>query len=559
VNLTHCREYLAAGRWKFLRKLSGGITGTDLHVRPGGYPSIRWGLDHIATIHLPVEYLTKSSPQLLEGALSHELLHALFTDGDAVRGIPWGLFIVANGCEDARIEHQGRATWKGLARVVRDLTEELLRFRRRSRQMARSAQTSKLYEIALALYLLLSRYDKDLLCTTVPEMPRIVAEELLDIAADALDAPDTAAVVEIAKRIIAELERAATAAARRVGTKSASAWSRALKSEVKRAMERTVEEVYVQCARQRYPGYWFGPWCRGAGGYSFYTAAWDPDVAEEGHIAPLSTSEALDIVAEADPLVRRSREHRRLMAGRLETKRGGLIRAALGQDKRVFSRTSSDRRQLLLDVLGSVEVVLLIEAHNRYGDDEWERLREFAITLGRLLQTIGTPLVVRAWNCTRAKETVRNARTGRTWERWSNNYYINIARLKERQERWSDEHEGRVASLSRQGFNQPLEGYRRVTRWKLEHDRSSRTRIHLCLGNASQLNVALGSLGYATETLREKGSIALYLDVGPPLPFYGERRREMDAKFDGVAEIPSIPEGLTTLLVRLLEALSRHR
>ncbi len=558
MNLANCREYLAAGRWRFLRRLSGGITGSDVHVRPGRYPGIRWGLDHVATICLPEEYLTQRPLRLLGGALSHELLHALFTDGSALRGIAWGLFVVTNGCEDARIEHQGRGTWKGLARVVRELSEELLRFRRRSRQMAQSAETSKLYEVALSLYLLLSRYDKELLQSTVPDMPLAVAEEVMGIASGALEAPDTAAVVGIAKRILEELERAAGAVARRIGTRAAAAWSTGLASEIKQAMKRSVEEVFAECARQRYPGYWFGPWYKGRGGYSFYTAAWDPEIEEERRIAPLSASDALDLVAQADPLIRTSREHRRLQAGRLDTRRGGLVRAALGQDKRVFSRPSSDCRQLLLDVLGTLEVVLLIEAHNRYSDSEWERLREFAITLGRLLGAVGVPLVIRAWNCTRAKETVHNARTGRTWERWSSNHYINVARLKSGKERWSGGHEDRIASLPRQGFNQPLEGYRRVAGWKLELDRSSRTRVFLCLGSAAHLNLAIGNLGYAVDALREKGAVALYLDVGPVQPFYDERRQEMEAKFDGVAEISMAPEGLAALLARLLEALCRR-
>jgi len=529
----------------------------DLSVKPGTYPSIYWRLDHVAVILMPSGLLQEQMHETLRGALCHEILHALMTDGEAMRGVLWGLFVITNGCEDARIEHQASRIWRGLVRVIRGLTLKLLEFRRRSRKMGSSAETSKLYEIALALYLLLSRLPMELIEATTPQMPLAVAQELMDVAADVLDAPDTAAVVDIARRVIEQLKKAADAAARRIGTSSASTWSKSLKSELKHAMERTVEEVYAQLRRRKYPTHWFGPWRRDQGGFAFYSSEWAPPPEETPELAPLTTAEALDILAETDPLIRHCHNQRKLTAGRLDTQGSGLIRAALAKDKRVFQQTKTEQRLVLLDVLGCADFVLLIEAHDRYMAVEWERLLSFAITLGRLLRAARVSLAIRAWNATRTKETVRDSKTGRTWERWSKNHYINIARLKDMADQWSGALEDRLASLSQNGFNQPLEGYSRASKWKVAGQRGTRQRVFLCLGNARQMNLAAGNLGHATASLRSANSKAIYLNVGDALDPYDDRLKEFESKFDGYAEIPSVNEGLRELLIRLLEVLAQ--
>ncbi len=559
MKLERWTDCLGTEPWSFLRKVSCGITGTNLDVRPGSYPMIRWGLgpEYSATISIPREYLVPRRAAFLDGSLSHETLHQLLTDPQPLKGLKWGLFVLTNCLEDVRIEMQGDLSWPGLALAVQRSTKAANEFRRRTRRIATSVDTSKLYEIGLALYLTLSGVAREIVAISVSPMALAVGEELLLIAKQTLSAPDTQAIVEIAQRIIDELEKAAAAAAKRIGTTAARTWVNSLRKEVKRAMAETVEQVYARLRQRSYPGYWQGPWFKGKGGYSFYTCEWNPTPDSCKLSSPLSNEAVLRTLTNVDPMISEVITRNRLLSGRLTPASRELVRAALGQDRRVFSNSQVQRKRLLLDVLSGIEVFLLLEAHNRYTEDEWTLLQEVGITLGRLFHLVKTPFLVRSWNMTRTKETVENPRTHRTFERWSKNHYVNISRLKEYGGPWTSEIESKISTHPRKGFNQPFEGYSRASTWNLSVPASSLSRVFVCLGNAEHINVLNGHLGQATACLRTRGRKAIYINTGHPIPAYNERGREFNVTFDALINAETAAGGLASFLYQLLLVVSK--
>jgi hypothetical protein len=548
--------------WAFLRKVSSAIPGKEVEVRPGAYPRAAQipPKDYFSRILLPDSFTKPGKEGLLNGSLAHELLHVLASDPQPFSGIPWGVFIMANGLEDARVETQFEATWPGLVRPTRQLTQAFLEYRRRFQGMAHSADTSKLYEVALALYFRLSQYSERLIRETVAEMAAAIAEELLPIAAPALTAKNSAEVVEIAKKICQELAKAVEKAAKRIGTPQARRWAQDVNREVKQAMERTVEEVLIMISKPQFPGVWFGPWYKGGGGYSFYSTKWEWEREDLDDYRALSPQEISRLLQEADPLVERRITRARQLVGRLALSSQVLVQAAVGRDRRVFQKSEQEQRMLLLSLLTSIDVFIFIEAHKRYVQSDWLLLKGLTATLARLFTLTRTPLlVVRAWHTTRAKEWVENPRTHRRYERWSKDHYINIATLKAPDDAWDEGAEALLAAMPpRQGFNNPLEGYPRLKSWELKLPKSNRPRFYILLGDANQLNVLSGHLKYATGSLRGKGQRAIYLNVGTPIPSYDDRLRELEAEFDGLVQATTLHQAVVELLYTIVIQLAAH-
>jgi hypothetical protein len=547
--------------WAFLRKVSSAIKGREVEVRPGAYPRATQvpPKDYFSRILLPDSFTKPGREGLLNGSLAHELLHVLESDPEAFSGIPWGVFIMANGLEDARVETQFEPTWPGLVRPTRQLTQAFLEYRRRLQGMAHSADTSKLYEVSLALYFRLSQYSARLIRETVSEMAAAVAEELLPIAAPALTAAGSAEVVEIAEKICQELAKAAEAAAKRIGTPAAKRWAQGAKTEVKRAMERTVEEVLVMLSKPQFPGVWWGPWYKGRGGFAFYSTKWDWEREKLDDYRALSSQEISRLLQEADPLVEERITRARQLVGHLALSSQVLVQAAVGRDRRVFQKSEREQRMLLLSLLASIDVFIFIEAHKRYVQSDWLLLKGLSATLARLFTLTRTPLlVVRAWHTTRAKEWVENPRTHDRYERWSKDHYINIATLKAPDDPWDEGTETVLAAMPRQGFNNPLEGYPRLKSWDLKLPKSNRPRFYILLGDADQLNVLSGHLKYGTGALRGKGQQAIYLNVGTPIPSYDDRLRELEAEFDGLVQATTLHQAIIDLLYTVVIKLAEQ-
>ena len=547
--------------WAFLKRVSSAVTGKEVEVRPGGYPGVTHvhPKDYFSRILLPASFTKPGKEGLLNGSLAHELLHVLESDPEAFSGILWGVFIMANGLEDARVETQLEQRWPGLVRPTRKLTQALLEYRRRFQGMAHSADTSKLYEVALALYFRLSQFSERLIRETVAEMAAAIAEELLPIAAPALDAKNSTEVVEIAEKICRELAKAAEKAAKRIGTSSATSWAQGVKQELKQAMKQTVEEVLIRLSKPQFPGDWFGLWYKGRGGYSFYSTKWEWEREDLDDYRALSPQEISRLLQEADPLVEERITRPKQLIGQLALSSEVLVQAAVGRDRRVFQKSERVQRMLLLSLLASIDVFIFIEAHQRYVKGDWLLLKGLAATLARLFTLTRTPLlVVRAWQSTRAKEWVENPKTHQRYERWSKDHYINIATLKTPDTTWDEKAEALLASMPHQGFNNPLEGYPRLKSWELKLPKSNRPTFYILLGDANQLNVYSGHLKYATVPLRGRGQRAIYISIGTPIPSYDDRLRELETEFDGLVQATTLHQAIVELLYTIVIQLAAH-
>jgi hypothetical protein len=549
--------------WPFLRKVSSAISGKEVEVIPGGYPAVTqvYPKDYMSRISIPTAFTLPGKEKLLNGSLAHELLHIFATDPEATSGIQFGVFIMANALEDARLEVQLEAQWPGLIAPVKRLTRELLAFRRRSRAMAQSTETAKLYEVGLSLYLRLVNTPPSIVCETISSMADAVAVEVLPIAHRALIATNTGEVVVIADEICKELAKAAEAVAKRLGTSSASSWASSFKTELKRAQARTVEEVLLNLERRRYPGVWFGPWMRGGGGYNFYSTAWKWEEDKLDNYKALSLPEIRRALMDADPLLEEWIIHPRESTGRLTISSSALVEAVIGRGpRRVFERVEHSQRMLLLNMLGSIDVFVFLEAHPRYDRSEWLFLKALAASLGRLFNMVQTPLfVMRGSTTTRTKEMVENPITKRKYERWSKDHYVEVVTFKAPDTVWDEKSETLLASMPQKGFNQPLEAYSRMKSWSLKIPKNERLRFYIVIGKAKYLNVYSGHLQYATESIRGHRQKAIYIHVGRPIPSYDQRLEEYNSCFDAFVQASTtLRETIIQMLYRIVIEMAKQ-
>jgi hypothetical protein len=375
------------------------------------------------------------------------------------------------------------------------------------------------------------------------------------MAMPALTALDTREVVAIAEAICAALAKAAEAAAQRVGTTAAYTWATAFKNELLQAHAQTVEEVLLQASRRSYPGVWWGPWMRGGGGTNWTTVAWTWD-PEKRDVYPIPARADLErMLLEADPLLERWIVRPKESVGRLSVSSTALVEAVVGcGQRRVFQRTEHEKRMVLPGLLRSIDIFVFLEAHAHYQVEEWRFMKSLAASLGRLFESVDVPiLVVRAATATRSKEIVKDAKTERTYERWSNDYYVHIAKLKGVKERWDDRCEDLLATMpANVGFNQPLESYGRMKAWTLDLPRSNRKRFYLILGKAEKINVHGGHIKAATEGLRTRREKCFYVNVGDPVEEYDDRLKEYRGSFDAFLQASTLDRTIADILYSIV-------
>jgi hypothetical protein len=556
--------HLQQDAWPFLRKVSSAVTGRDVEVVPGGYPAATriYPKDYMSRVLLPASFTKAGSERLLNGSLAHELLHVLGSDPKPLSGIRFSVYQICNGLEDARLEVQLSSSWPGLIGPIRALTLQLLQFRRRSRAMAQSIEAGKLFEVSLSLYLRLVRVSEPVIRETVQSMAHEVAGEVFPIAQQVLAAETTSETVAIAEEICKALERAAEAVAKRRGTAAARSWTSSFKTELKRANERTVEEVLLYVEKKQYPGIWFGPFGRGCGGLNFYSTAWKWEGGQPDPVRALSVGEIRRALMEADPLLEKWIVRPRLSQGRLALSSNALVEAAVGRGgRRAFERTEHTKRMLLPSILQGIEVFVFLEAHPRYDRSEWLFLKALCASLGRLLTLVGSPMfVVRASATTRTKEwvEVNSGTSKRRIERWSKDHYVEISTLKAPDEVWDESAERLLATLPQKGFNVPLETYSRMKSWSLELPKTHRARFYLIIGKAEYLNVISGHLRYATEPIRGRRQRAVYVHVGDPIPEYDARLTELRSSFDLFLQATSLRQTLVRLLYRIVVEVAKQ-
>ena len=547
--------FLSKDTWPFLRRVGSAVTGKELEVIPGGYPAVTrvYPKDYMSRVLIPSSFTLPGQEKLLNGALAHELLHVFATDPEATSGIQFGVFVMTNALEDARLEVQLETQWPGLIAPIKRLNRELLAFRRRSHAMAQSGEASKLYEVGLSLYLRLVNIPPPIVRTTVSPMADAVAVEVLSIAQQSLIATNTGEVVVIADEICKRLANAAEAVAKRLGTSTARNWASSFKAELRKAQAQTVEEVFLRLEQKQYPGIWWGPWLRGSGGYNFYSTMWkwEKDVIDTYQI--LSLAELRQALMDADPLLEKWISHPRQLSGQLTLSPNALVEASIGKERRIFQQMEHSQETLLLSMLSSIDIFTFLEAHLRYDRSEWMFMKGLAASLGRLFDMVRTPLfVMRASTTTRVKETVENPVTKRKFERWSKDHYVEIATFKAADTTWDEKAEALLASMPQKGFNQPLESYSRMKSWSLKIPKSERPRFYIVIGKAEYLNVYSGHLKYATESLRGQRQKVMYINVGRPVPMYDQHLKEFNSCFDAFVQATTLHETVIHLLYRIV-------
>lgn len=547
-------------RWGFLKKVASGVSGRYCEVIP------RWSCPSTACVppypHFSRIYLPPTlSGVFLDGVLAHELLHVMASQPQAFSGIPWGVFLIANCLEDARVEAQLGPRWVGLAQRIAQANREVAQFRLRERDRDYSKESRKIIEVGIALYWLLSGSPFELVANFLEPMAVATARELLPLALPALGAPDSFAVVEIAKKLMEEIVRAAERAAAHVQSSSAYAWVSSLRTEVQAAMRVTVEEVLRILGQPKWAGDWWGPWSIGRGvGFTFYPTPWSWDPSSGSlPIAGLSPRELLAVLERVDPTKEIKRVVPLALYGTLLLSPQVLVKAALGKERRVFIKYEQRRAPLLPRLLKNLEVILFVEAHQRYTKEQGEFLRGVVASLARLFALVGVSLlVVRACSCVRKKEVVEDPETKRKWERWTDEVYVRICTLKNIDDPWGEAQEHLLAAMPLEGFNNPLEAYARLKAWELKLPTSTRPRVYVCVGTAREINVREGYLCYATECLRKGREKAVYVHIGSRLLEYedGALLNEFRKSFDAFVQGGTISEIVLELLRAFLEILA---
>jgi len=544
-------------KWRFLSKVASGITGRRCTVLPGAPPRVgrEKGHDYYSRILLPREF----TGLLLGGSLAHELLHVVHSHPRAFEGLKFGTYYIANCLEDARVEIQLKCKWKGLVDLVEKLNRTLAEFILRKRSQSYSIQTSRLCETAFALYLLLKRFPEKTLRDAVSEMAIATAQELLPLAGPAREARDSFEVVEIAKKILEEITRAAERAAQKINTPAARTWTKRLKENVREAQRKPWEDVVVGPIRQELSPGWRGPWWMGRGtGNPFYNQDWGWDVDYPLHeLKPLTNEEVRALIQLVDPTVSVSKESPHL-TGRMPLSSGTLVKAVMGKEQRLLVETEERRLPILPGLFSQVEVWILVEGHARHSYPEF--LKSFVTSLGRVFTILGVPvLVVRAYNVTEVKKkiTVKNPRTRETREKTTLEYLVHVSTIKSPKVRWDEDCERKVAAMPLQGFNLPLKGWPAMRTWKISLPTSNRLRFYIVIGQAINVNVASwdNSLKIAASNLRHKGSKAIYVNVGPYIEEHDPWMKKFTESFDGFVQEHYIDELVCSLLQEMLGVL----
>lgn len=551
--------------WKALSKIASAVSGRPIQVLPGSVPSVSCTppSTELNTIQIRSETLVPSKEAKLSVDMSHEMSHLLLSvlTGQAMLGPR----LLQNCLEDARIGQAHINTWSGLTSLLQEGLHRLTSYYAlRERRLASSQDVLKVYYIAVCLNLALGDLEWNEIRRKIRVDPMALetAKELFPLAAPAMRATSTHEVADIATEIFKEIVTAAAKAATRLDTPASRLWSRQLRKEVTVAGATPYEQVFTQLEKRTYPGFWQGPWSRGSyGGYSFLPQFIEWDSCEPMGLSLPNQQTIQAILMNSDPLIEHKCVQSNRLQGNFHATSDLILRATIGGDRRLFEKSSSDYSLMLLPLLGSLEVLVFLDGHFHYHDSEWLEAKQIAGTMGRLLQLAKCPVsVIRAYQATRPKETVEevNPRTGakRTFERLSMNIEITIAEIKELSEKWNDVCETRLASLPKDGFNLPAEGYPKLLTYKIDLPKqTTRKRIILCIGNAKEINVPLyGShVKEATSALRNSGSKTIFAHCGPVLHNHDPYRKALTAGFDRIIREHSFEQQMVGILRAIIE------
>lgn len=553
-------------RLPIMEKISSAISGREVQVRYSHSPMAARipPKEYFSRVLVPQNFFSRKKEALLRGALFHEVLHVMGSDYRALQGITWGLFLMSNALEDFRLERAAVHNWQGLARPIRILLETVLEFRLRQKGLASTAETARLYEVGVAIYLILSDIPENVVSATVSTVATGIAQELLTstVRERILAASSTAEIVEIARDILNNLEAAAQKVSTQLGTAAARRYVSALRGELQKAQSVTVEEMLARIfAPKPLPG-WIGPFYHG-GSISFVPEKWEWPPTGAGLEAP-ALEQLLRWVLEIDPL----REHTRWLLnqrrGRFVPSAQILAQAAAGNE-RVMQKAEMSRWLVIPYVLNLYDFYLVIEAHSGHAPSTWSLIESSSAAMARLLTGLRSNLAVRAFKATRreVKKEFINAQTKQKFTRTEYEYLLHIATLKGPTESWSAHAEARLADLSaeaREGFNIPLE-YRKVVTYDINFPRTEKRRVFIIFGDAlaqqpwspGVLNVGRGHLTYATAPLcQEKNSCVLYVHCGPRFKVDDERCSELFKQFDAVVTATRTQEAVIGIMRMLL-------
>lgn len=562
-------------QWAFLEqedrlpvteKIASAISGREVEVRYSQNPTaVRISpKEYFSRVLVPQSFFSSGREALLKGALFHELLHVMDSDYRALQGISWGLFLMSNAIEDYRLERAAAHEWPGLAGPIRVLLETLLEFRVRQRGLANTAETSRLYDVGVGIYLILSDLPEQLVAVTTSAIATAIARELLApaIRERILAAGSTAETVDIAREILKSLESAAEKVCAQLRSAAARQYVSALCNELKKAESITVEEMLARIFAPRpLPG-WIGPFYHG-GPISFAPQKWEWPPTGHGLDVP-SLQQLWKWLLEVDPLREQTRWLLNQRKGRFIPTAPILAQAAAGNE-RVMQKTELSRWLVIPYALDRYDFCLILEAHSGYAMSTWSLIQSSVAALARLLTALRTNYAVRAFKATRreVKKEYIHAQTKKPFTRTEYEYLLHIATLKAPPESWGTDTESRLADLSaevREGFNIPFE-YQKVVAYDINFPRIDKRRVFVIFGDAlaqqpwspGVLNVGAGHLSYATAPLRQqKNSCALYVHCGPRFKVDDERCQELFKQFDAVVAASRSQEVVTGILRRLV-------
>lgn len=580
LELLSSRAAWAAQRsWTILGKAASALTGKKIPVRAGSVPctvALR-NSNELDTIYIPPLFL--SMPLPLKAALSHEALHVLKSSPLRLGEISYAIWLMANGLEDSRIEVQSERRFPGIRLWTRRLLYSPELGMALKQLEVTGEQHQALAAIVKALYILLAHRDMALARRVSGfDEAVVLAQDLLPRAEEALHLETSAEVVELAKKLLGELEQAIERRKQEAKSPGAKSFYSSAGQQLNHAQAIRAADVIriIQQSVDEFDNRWHGPWFRG-GGYSFPATPREVEETEEGReLASLvpGSYQLLEWLLEADPLRDEIRYIERQRVGRLTTSASALVKAASGKYRHVFSYRDDQPRPILPAILQWGSYWLLLESHMRYSEEDFQLLKLLVASYARLFEILEVPFLVRAWSATIPEITERDDK-GRVKTYMAKEGKLHIASFHSLPaKRWAQD-EARFLSLRPMGFNIEFEGlpkgisYRETAGQRKESasradDQGGRVgrqrqKLVLCFGDIKSLNVSLHELKSTTDSLRSQGFRFVYFNVGgpPETEYQKQRRRDWEEKlFDQIVDAEDLRtafiQGLQSLLLLLV-------
>jgi len=562
--------WVAQRSWTILSKTASALTGRKIPVRAGSapYAAALRSPKELDTIYLPSLFLPRTTA--LKATLGHECLHILESTPIRLGEISYAIWLLSNGLEDARIETQQESRFPGIRRWIHQLLYSQ-EFALSLKQLEVTGEAHQAFSaVVKALYILLAHRDP-VLARRVSGYDEavVLAQDLRPQAEEALYLKNTNEIIELAKRLLQELEQAIKRREQTAQSQAAASFYRSASQQLYHAQSIKASDVIkiVEKLYDEYQNRWYGPWMRG-GGFSFAPTPWEVEESEEGKILVSlvpGSYQLLEWLLEADPLKDQVRYIERQRIGRLTTSASALVKAATGKYRHVFSYRDDRPQPILPAILQQANYWLLMEAHMRYSEEDFKLLKLLGASYARLFELLEIPFLVRAWSATIPE--VRELDEKGQWKTYkAKEGKLHIAPFHSPPKRWAQD-ELKFLSIRPKGFNLPFEGtpkclsYRDSGENKTENQEGKKEKqkqkIVMCFGDLDHLNVYLSDLKGTLSSLCQQGYRFVYFNLGEPpeIEYLKQWRKELKEIFGQIVDFQDLRAGYIRGLQALLELL----